>query len=141
MALKSLAVAYREICYNTAMQNALVRFLVRWVVCVLGLWVAAGLLGNRVSYGNSIGVIIISGLILALINIIIKPIVVLLSLPAVVITLGLFMIVINGFMVFLASKLYTSLHVTDFWAAMLAGMVIGLVNYLVTTVLEGTKQT
>lgn len=121
------------------MQNAVVRFLVRWLVCSLGLWIAAGLLGNRITYNSHIGVIIISGLLLATINVILKPIVVILSLPAIVITLGLFMIVINGLMVLLASKLYTSLHVTDFWAAMLAGMVIGLVNYLVTTILEGVK--
>ncbi len=80
--------------------------------------------------------IIIAGFILAIINAIVKPVVVILSLPAVVLTLGLFMIVVNGLMVLIASKLYHSLHVTNFWAAMLAGMVIGLVNYLVTTVLE-----
>jgi uncharacterized membrane protein YvlD (DUF360 family) len=47
------------------------------------------------------------------------------------------MIIINGLMVFIASKLYTPLHVTNFGAAILAGMVIGLINYLVTTILEG----
>jgi uncharacterized membrane protein YvlD (DUF360 family) len=47
------------------------------------------------------------------------------------------MVIINGVTVFIASKLYTSLHVTDFWAAILAGMVIGLVNYLVTAIMEG----
>ena len=46
------------------------------------------------------------------------------------------MIVINGLMVLLVSKLYTPLQVTNFGAAMLAGMIIGLVNYLVTTILE-----
>ena len=43
---------------------------------------------------------------------------------------------INGLMVMLVSKLYEPLHVTNFSAALLAGMVIGLVNYLVTTILE-----
>ncbi len=112
------------------------RFIVRWFVCALGLWIAAGFLGQRVSYNSRIGVIIISGLLLAIINVVIKPIVVILSLPAILFSLGLFMIVINGLMVMLVSKLYTPLHVTNFGAAMLAGMVIGLVNYLVTTILE-----
>jgi len=118
-------------------KNPVVRFLIRWLVCSLGLWIAAGLLGNRLTYNNQVGVIIISGLVLAIINVILKPIVVILSLPAIVVTLGLFMVVINGLMILLASKLYTSLHVRNFWAAMLAGMVIGLVNYLVTTIVEG----
>jgi putative membrane protein len=103
----------------------------------LGIWIAAAILGNRVSYNNDIYVILIAGLVLAIINIVIKPIIVILALPAVLLTLGLFMIIINGLMVFLASKLYTPLHVTNFGAAILAGMVIGLINYLVTTILEG----
>lgn len=112
------------------------RFLVRWFVCGLGLWVAAGLLGNRVSYNSDVGVIVIAGFILAIVNAFIKPIVVILSLPAILFSLGLFMIIINGLMVLLVSKFYGSLHVTNLGAAILAGMVIGLVNYLVTTILE-----
>ncbi len=108
----------------------------RWLVCGLGLWIAAGLLGGRISYDSRLAVIIISGFILALVNAVIKPIVIILSLPAILFSLGLFIIVINGLMVLLVSKLYSQLHVTNFGAAMLAGMVIGLVNYLVTAILE-----
>lgn len=86
--------------------------------------------------GSKFWVVVVSGLILALINSVIKPIAVLLSLPAILLTLGLFMVVINGFSVLLASWLYQPLHVTNFWAAMLAGVIIGLVNYLVTAILE-----
>ncbi len=118
------------------MKKPLGRFLIRWFVCSLGLWIAAALLGDKINYGESSGVIIISGLILALVNAIIKPLVILLSLPAILFSLGLFMIVINGLMVMLVSKLYSPLHVTNFAAAMIGGMVIGLVNYLVTTILE-----
>lgn len=116
---------------------AFVRFLIRWFVCSLGLWIAAGLLGStRITFNNDFDAIIISGLVLALINIFLKPLVVLLSLPAILLSLGFFMLIINGLMVFLASKLYTQLHVTNFWAAIFAGLVIGLVNYLVTAILE-----
>jgi putative membrane protein len=117
-------------------RGPLTRFAIRWFVCGLGLWIAAGLLGERISYDSRIGVIIVAGLILAIVNTVIKPIVIILSLPAILFSLGLFMIVINGLMVLLVSKLYTDLHVTNFGAAVLAGMVIGLVNYLVTTILE-----
>jgi len=118
----------------------LYRFLMRWLICSLGLWIAAGLLGSHITYGSRIQVIIIAGLVLAVVNAIIRPIVVILSLPAILFSLGLFMIVINGFMVFLVSKLYSPLHVTNFWAAILAGMIIGLVNYLVTAILETKEQ-
>jgi len=119
--------------------NPLVRFLVRWFVCSLGLWIAAGLLGQGITYQSELRVIIIAGLLLALINMIIRPIIVILSLPAILLSLGLFMVVINGFMVFLVSKLYTPLHITNFWAAMLAGIIIGLVNYLVSAIMENRK--
>lgn len=112
------------------------RFLIRWFVCSLGLWIAAGLLGERITYDSRFGVIILAGLILAIVNAVIKPIVVILSLPAILFSLGLFMIVVNGLMVLLVSWLYPSLNVTGFGTAMLAGVVIGLVNYLVSTILE-----
>ena len=118
------------------MNRPLPRFLTRWLVCSLGLWIAAGLIGESITYDNEFSVIVVSGLILALINIVIKPILIIFSLPALVFTLGLFMVVINGLTVFIASKLYEPLHVTNFWAAIFAGMVIGLVNYLVTAILE-----
>lgn len=112
------------------------RLLLRWLVCSLGLWIAAGLLGTSVSYGDRVGVIITAGLILAVINAVLKPILVLASLPAILLTLGLFMLVINGLTVYIASRLYTPLHITNFGAAVLTGLVIGLVNYLVTAILE-----
>lgn len=116
------------------------RFLVRWLVSSLGLWIAAGLLRSGLHYDSNLKVIIVAGLILAIVNAIIRPIVVILSLPAILFTLGIFMLFINGFMVFLVSKLYPSLQITSFWVAILAGMIIGLVNYLVTAILEIRKK-
>jgi len=119
------------------MHNPFGRFLIRWFVCGLGLWIAAAILGpERLSYQDQAGVVIAAGLVLALINTVIKPIVVLFSLPALLFSLGLFMIVINALMVLLAGKLYDPLEVSSFGSALLAGIIIGLVNYLVTAILE-----
>jgi putative membrane protein len=118
------------------MNKPLYRFLTRWLVCSLGLWIAASFLSNSISYDSKVRVIIIAGLVLAVINVILKPILIIFSLPAILLTLGLFMIIINGLTVYIASKLYGPLHITNFWAAVFAGMVIGLVNYLVTAILE-----
>lgn len=111
------------------------RFILRWFISALGIWVAAGLLGGRVDYAGG-GAIVLSGLLLAIANTVLKPIVVLLSLPAILFSLGLFMIVINGLMLVIVAKVYDGLHITSFGSAMIAGMIIGLVNYLVTTILE-----
>jgi len=124
-------------------QGFIYRFMVRWVVCSLGLWIAAGLLTDHISLhhstNNDLWAITIAGLVLALINVIIRPIVVLFSLPAILVTLGLFMIVINGFSVWLAAWFYKPLHVDSFGWAILAGVIIGLVNYLVTAILENRE--
>lgn len=118
------------------MKSPFSRLLIRWLVSSLGLWVAAGLFGGHITYGSRLGVIVISGLILALVNMIIKPILIILSLPAILFSLGMFMLVINGLTVLIVSKLYPQLQVSGLGAAILAGMVIGLVNYLVSTILE-----
>ncbi len=122
------------------MERLFYSFLTRWLVCSLGIWIAAGLLGSSITYDRELRVIVIAGLVLALINVFIKPILVIFSLPAILFSLGLFMIIINGLTVFIASKLYSSLHVTNFWAAVFAGMVIGLVNYLVTAIIEERRK-
>lgn len=121
---------------GTVHRGFIYRFLLRWLVCGLGLWIAAGLLANSISYDNRIGVIITAGLILAIINSLLKPVIVLLSLPVILLTLGLFMIVINGLTVYLASIFYDPLEISSFWAAIVTGIIIGLVNYLVTAILE-----
>lgn len=117
-------------------QGFFYRFLLRWFVCSLGLWIAAGFLNGSISYGNHISAIIIAGLILAGINAILRPFIVLLSIPAILLTLGLFMLIINGLTVYIASKLYSPLHISSFGVAIVTGIIIGLVNYLVTAILE-----
>ena len=121
------------------MNKPVVRFLTRWLVSSLGLWIAASFLSTSINLDNKLGSIIIAGLVLAIINTILRPVIIIFSLPAILLSLGLFMIIVNGLTVFIASKLYTPLHITNFWAAVFAGMVIGLVNYLVTAILEDTK--
>ena len=117
-------------------RGPILRFVISWSVCGLGIWIASSLLGGRISYNNDLKVIIIAGLVLAAVNTIVKPIIVLLSLPAILFTLGLFIIIINGLMLTLVSAIYPSLQIAGFGSALLAGMVIGLVNYLVSTILD-----
>jgi len=113
------------------------RFVIRWLVSGLGLWVAASLLGpSRMSVGDNFITIAIAGLLLALVNMAIKPILMVLSFPAIILTLGLFMLVVNGFLILLASWLYEPFYVSGLGVAVVAGLIVGLVNYLVTRILE-----
>lgn len=116
------------------------RFIVRWLVSIVGLWLATELLGeDSISYSGALLPIIISGFFLALVNTVIRPLVVFLTLPAVLLSLGIFMIVINALMIMLADFIYGPLEVSGFGIAVITGLVIGLVNWLVSAVLEDNK--
>lgn len=118
------------------MSKQLVVFCVRWVLISLGLWVASRLLGSNFhDTGATTSTFLVAGLILSLVNSILKPIVVVLSLPAILLTLGLFMLIVNGLMVYLALKLVPGLEVT-FWGAVLTGMIISLINYVITGIMD-----
>lgn len=114
-----------------------VKFLMRWAVSSLGLWIAEAILGSsRLSVGHGWGTVVGAGLVLALVNIAIKPILVVLSFPAIILSLGLFMLVVNGFMILLVHWIYSPFYVRDLWVAIIAGIIVGLVNFLATKALE-----
>lgn len=107
---------------------------------VLGLWIASELLGTEnLSYGGRIGAILVSGLLIAVVNTVIRPLVIFLTLPAVLLSLGIFMVVINALMILLAASLYGPLEVSGFGIAVITGLIIGFVNWLVSAMLEDKK--
>lgn len=115
----------------------LLKFGLRWLVCSLGLWIASGILGaSHFSVGNTLGTVVIAGLFLAIVNMAIKPVLVILSFPAIILSLGLFMVILNGFLIMLVHWLYEPLYVKSFGWAVLAGIIVGVVNLLVTKVVE-----
>lgn len=113
-------------------------FVVRWIANSFGLWVAVRLLGTGVSsdlVDASLNVFLLAGLIFSILNSLIRPIVVILALPAILLTLGLFTLVVNGFMVWLALQLTPGLSMT-FLDSIFAGMFLSLINYIIGSVRE-----
>lgn len=109
-------------------------FLLRWLLNSLGLWVAVRLLGSGYQ-GVEItaGVIgfLFAGLIFSIVNTLLKPLVVILSLPAILLTLGLFVLIVNGVMVYISLKLAPGISMS-FFNSILTGMLLSLVNYIVS---------
>ncbi|HPF31059.1 MAG TPA: phage holin family protein [Candidatus Saccharibacteria bacterium] len=109
-------------------------FIIRWVLNSLGLWVAVQLFGTGSNnFEVTVGVFgfLFAGLVFSIINAIIKPFLVILSLPAILVSLGLFMIVVNGFMVYISLLMAPGITMT-FGNSILAGIVLSLVNYIVS---------
>lgn len=119
------------------MKQQFLVFLVRWIFNSLGLWIAINVLGSSDDFNNTSGVLgfLLAGLIFSVINSVIKPVIIILSLPAILITLGLFVIVVNGLMVYLAILLTPGIGMT-FFNSILAGMLLSLINYIVNAIVE-----
>lgn len=113
-------------------------FVLRWVLNSIGLWIAVRIFGTGYSDGElatGFFVFLLAGLIFSVINSILRPIAIILSLPAILLTLGLFTVIVNGFMVYVSLLLAPGLHMT-FWNSVLTGIVLSLVNYIVSSALE-----
>lgn len=115
------------------------KFLLRWLINGLGLLAAAAILPG-IHFGNKAGVLIVAALIFSLVNALVRPLIVVLALPAIVLTLGLFTFVVNGFMLYLTTLIYPALHVASFWQALLAVVVVWIVNYILTYLMEGARE-
>ena len=110
-------------------------FLVRWLLNTIGIWVSVRLFGSNVQMETMTalaGTFLLAGFIFSIVNSILKPIVIILSLPAILLTLGLFTLVVNGLMVYISLGLAPGLEMT-FSNSILAGIVMSLVNYIVSS--------
>lgn len=122
------------------------RFLLKTVVTAVALWLTTLLIsGVSVetagdSAGETILTFLIIGLIFGLVNAIIKPIVKFFTFPLVVLTLGLFMVVINALMLMLTSWITQhtdfGLHVDGFWWAVGGSLIISLFNFVISSVVD-----
>lgn len=106
-------------------------FLIRLIINAIALSITASLLPG-IAVNGGLGTLLIAALIFGIVNAIIKPILILLTCPAVILTLGIFILVINGLMLQLTSSLSNgALVVEDFGWAFVGGIVMGIVGVVV----------
>ncbi len=104
-------------------------FLVHTIVVAISVWIATQVVTGV--YATGILPLAIMAIVLGLVNAIIRPILVILTLPLTVLTLGLFYFVVNGVAFNLAAALVPGFHVDSLWAGILAGIVVSLVSWLI----------
>lgn len=127
--------------YGTYMRKQFSIFLIRCLLNSFGLWIAVRVFGTGYSEQElqaGLWVFLVAGLIFSLVNSVIRPLAIVMSLPAILVTLGLFMFIVNGLMVYIALKLAPGITMT-FWHSVVAGMVLSLINYIVSTTIEMRK--
>ncbi len=100
---------------------------IRWLFNTLALYVATWLLAG-LSYGGDWWVPLVAGLVFTLVNSFVKPFLAILSIPFIVVTLGIFYFLINVLMLYLTHWIVPQFAIDSFWWAALAAVIISIVN-------------
>lgn len=104
----------------------MVGFLIRAVIVALGLWLAtAWVSGVSIDTPQTL---LLAGILLGVVNSVIRPIAIVLTLPMTIATLGLFLLVINAGMVGLVAWILPGMHIAGFWSAFWTAIVVSLVS-------------
>ncbi len=125
------------------MKKTIILFIIRWALNSLGLWLALRLLGTgyddeiiTAGFWGFVG----AGLIFSVFNAVLKPLLVMVSLPAILLTLGLFTLIVNGILVYISLVLAPGISMS-FGNSILTGIILSLINYIVSTAFETRRRT
>ncbi len=119
---------------KTMIEN-LSSFLLHWAVTAVALWVASHIFAG-IKFA-SLPSLIVSALLLGIVNAVVRPILILLTLPLTLVTLGFFLLVINALMLRLVAAMVSGFRLSGFWTAFFAGIFISVVSFLIELMLVG----
>jgi putative membrane protein len=105
-------------------------FLTRWLFTTIAVAIAAHLTGMRY---DSISALVGAALLLGIINALVRPILLLLSLPFILVTLGFFILVINGFLLWIVGSIVPGFHVDTFGTAFFGALIVSFVSWILSS--------
>ena len=120
------------------MKSSFTQLLVRWLVLALGVMIATKIVPG-IAVDNNGATLLVVVLLLSFFNAILKPLLVLFTLPFILITMGLGVIVINALLFLLVGRLVDGFHVDGFWSALLGSLVVKVTNLLVSAFVRSSK--
>jgi putative membrane protein len=110
-------------------------FVFRWMITAAAVFVAAPIVGIQYT---SISCVLAAALLLGIINAFIRPILLLLSFPLILVTLGLFILIINALMLKFVSEIVPCFVVHGFWSALFGALIISIVSWLLSAFFRGS---
>jgi putative membrane protein len=116
----------------------LVRLLIRFAANAVALYVAAWLLSG-VTYGDQWWTLLVAAAVFTVVNMWLRPVVRLLSLPLIILTLGLFLFVVNVLMLYVTDWLVGDFEIRSFGAGVLAAIVVSVVNWVLHALVPGPR--
>lgn len=114
------------------------RFIGQILGNILALWLATYFIAG-IKYDNNWQTLIVAGLILGVVNFILKPIISLISLPLIILSLGFFSIIINALMLYIVAYFVEGLKIESFLAAILGAFLISIINILINSLFKSKK--
>ena len=111
-------------------------FLLRLLITALGLWVADQLLPG-IAFAST-GALIVSALVLGFVNALIRPVIFVLTLPLTILTLGLFILIVNGISLALVAWLVPGFHVAGLWSATWGAIIVSLTSWVASHFVGGS---
>jgi putative membrane protein len=135
--LKQLAVA---VCDHIMQPDSkkLLRFLQSWIINTVAVLLAVIILRNHISYGDKLENLLIASFLLGILNAFVRPILMLIALPLLIFTLGLFTLVINALLLCFLSVLLPFFHVDTFGYAFLGALIISIIS-VILNLLTGAR--
>ena len=121
------------------MWQDLTPYLLTWAITSLSLWAASHIFTGLKF--DSTASLIVSALLLGLANAIVKPLLIVLTLPLTLLTFGLFVLVINALMILLVSALVTGFKVSGFWTAFWASIFISILSIALGSFVPSSPET
>lgn len=106
-------------------------FLIRWFVTTIAVFVATKLVPGIKC--DPVSALLGASLLLGIINAFVRPLLLLLSLPFIIVTMGLFIFVVNALLLMFVSTLIPSFHVDGFWSAFFGAIIISIVSWLLSS--------
>lgn len=118
-------------------RHPVLRFLIFWGVNTLSLWVADDLF-DGIAF-QTLQSLFIAGLVLGIVNTFVKPLLLILTLPLSIVTLGIFVLVINALMLLLVAWLVPGFVVSGFWAGFFVALFVSVFSFILNTLLGYNK--
>ena len=111
-------------------------FVLRWFITTFAVFVAAPIVG--INYGDRIGCLLAASLLLGIVNAFIRPILLLLSLPLILVTLGVFILIINALMLKFVGEIVPCFEVPGFWRAFWGAIIISIISWILSAFFRGS---
>jgi len=119
--------------------NKFLRFLQSWIINTVAVLLTVIILRSHISYGEKLGNLLIASFLLGILNAFVRPILMLIALPLLIFTLGLFTLVINALLLCFLSVLLPFFHVDSFGYAFLGALIISVIS-IALNVLTGNAR-